>query len=437
MEVNKSYIQFLLQLLNNDEKIDIEKNQEGLIVNLYLTLLSLSNLEYSDDIDEKEKETISDFLRKLNNLKVKIQLKRKVAETNKLAKEIITKYYENINILSIYIKDGIELENTINSMDAKSLTKLIDSITKDKMNKEYNKTERNAKRKELVKLLPTNEYYIENGIIYIKNNQELPDENNINNVKESFNELNKAKIENTKEDIELKSEETIEIRKDDATTINTIIHNTIELEKIDINDEHINEKNIKETIAIEKENDRATKKNDNIYEVITIKDFIEMFNYLLNQDNYKKTYKNKSNQKTHDLIVSNIIKILLDNKITKEELNKILIPILLTYILSLNMKKCNNIDTSEFNIENIKINELYSLATSQTETNVKTTKWRNISIPNEYLLDKLREMIRMGMYYHKDDTFFLEHVENNTSDFKISIKIEQIKQFLKTILEAN
>ena len=29
MEVNKSYIQFLLQLLNNDEDIDIEKNQEG------------------------------------------------------------------------------------------------------------------------------------------------------------------------------------------------------------------------------------------------------------------------------------------------------------------------------------------------------------------------------------------------------------------------
>ena len=55
----------------------------------------------------------------------------------------------------------------------------------------------------------------------------------------------------------------------------------------------------------------------------------------------------------------------------------------------------------------------------------------------EYLLDKLREMISFGMYYHKDDTFFLEHVENNTSDFKISIKIEPMKQFLKTILEAN
>ena len=430
MEVNKSYIQFLLQLLNNEEKIDIEKNQEGLIVNLYLTLLSLSNLEYSDDIDEKEKETISDFLRKLNNLKVKIQLKRKVAETNKLAEEIITKYYENINILSIYIKDGIELENTINTMDAKSLTKLIDSITKDKMNKEYNKTERNARRKDLVKLLPTNEYYIENGIIHIKNNQELQVQKENTNI-----DTDKSKIENRKEDIELQNDKLIETNQDDTTTINTIIHNTMELEKIDINDN--NNEDAITNIDVENKNTEKTKQNSNIYEEITIKDFIEMFSYLLNQDNYKKTYKNKSNQKTHDLIVSNIIKILLDNKITKEEINKILVPILLTYILSLNMKKCNNIDTSEFNIENIKINELYSLASQQPETNDKTTKWRNISIPNEYLLNKLREMISFGMYYHKDDTFFLEHVENNTSDFKISIKIEPMKQFLKTILEAN
>ena len=430
MEVNKSYIQFLLQLLNNEEKIDIEKNQEGLIVNLYLTLLSLSNLEYSDDIDEKEKETISDFLRKLNNLKVKIQLKRKVAETNKLAEEIITKYYENINILSIYIKDGIELENTINTMDAKSLTKLIDSITKDKMNKEYNKTERNARRKDLVKLLPTNEYYIENGIIHIKNNQELQVQKENTNI-----DTDKSKIENRKEDIELQNDKLIETNQDDTTTINTIIHNTMELEKIDINDN--NNEDAITNIDVENKNTEKTKQNSNIYEEITIKDFIEMFSYLLNQDNYKKTYKNKSNQKTHDLIVSNIIKILLDNKITKEEINKILVPILLTYILSLNMKKCNNIDTSEFNIENIKINELYSLASQQPETNDKTTKWRNISIPNEYLLNKLREMISFGMYYHKDDTLFLEHVENNTSDFKISIKIEPMKQFLKTILEAN
>ena len=348
MEVNKSYIEFLLQLLNSEENIDIDKYQEELIVNLYLTLLSLSNLEYSEDIDAKEKEEISDFLRKLNNLKVKIQLKRKPTETNKLAEDLITQYYENINILSVYIKDGVELENIINTMDAKSLTKLIDKVTKDKMNKEDSKVERNNRRSELVKLLPSNEYHIDNGIIFIKNND--------------------------------------------------------------------------------------------VYEEITYEYFIEMFSYLLNPDNYKVTYKNKSNQRTHDLIISNIIKILLDNKISKEELNKILVPILLTYILSLNVNKCNNLDASEFNIENIKITELYSLASqepTEDNSNNKTTKWRNISIPNEYLLDKLKEMIRRGMYYHKDDNFILEHIENNTSDFKISIKTEGIKQFLKTILEAN
>ena len=37
MEVNKSYIEFLLQLLNNDENIDIENHQEELIVNLQIS----------------------------------------------------------------------------------------------------------------------------------------------------------------------------------------------------------------------------------------------------------------------------------------------------------------------------------------------------------------------------------------------------------------
>ena len=135
MEVNKSYIELLLKLLNKEEDINIEEYQEELIVNLYLTLLSLSNLEYTEKLDDKEKEIIRDFLTRLCNLKVKIQLKRKPTETNKLAEELINQYYENINTLLIYIKDGIELENTINTMDAKSLTTLIDKVTKNKMNK--------------------------------------------------------------------------------------------------------------------------------------------------------------------------------------------------------------------------------------------------------------------------------------------------------------
>jgi len=374
MEVNKSYIAFLLQLINREENIDINKYQDELIVNLYLTLLSLSNLEYNEDIEEKEKSEISDFLRKLNNLKVKIQLKRKPSETNKLAEEIINQYYENINILSIYIKDGIELENIINTMDAKSLTKLIDTVTKNKMNKEDRKIERNRKRSELVKLLPTAEYYINNSTIYIKNNKQ--------------SEENIQEIENK-------------------------IDNEIEIET-------------------------QTEESKPEYEEIKLEYFIEMFSYLLNPDNYRKTYKNKSNQKTHDLIISNIIKILLDNKITIEELNKILVPILLTYSLSLKVEECNNLDTSEFNIENIKINELYSFAKQEDNNqSTKMTKWHNITIPNEYLLEKIKEMIKRGMYYHKEDTFVLEHIENNASDFRISIKTDRIEQFLKNILEVN
>ena len=346
MEVNKSYIEFLLQLLNNEENLNIDRYQEELTVNLYLSLLSLSNLEYSDNIDQIEKETISDFLRKLNNLKVKIQLRRKPEETNKLAEELINQYYENINILSIYIKDGIELENVINTMDAKSLTQLIDTTTKDKMNKEYSKEDRNAKRIKLLELLPVNEYYIENNMIYIKNND--------------------------------------------------------------------------------------------TYENISIENFIEMFSYLLNPDNYSKLYTDKSSQTAHELVIANTIKTLIVNDKKIEELTKIVIPVILTYVSSFDMTNYYDLDTSKFNIENILISELYSLASNNDNNNqnINTPKWRNISLPNNYLLNKLQEMIHRGMYYIKDNTFILEHTDKKTSDFKVSINIEDLKQILKTILES-
>lgn len=345
MEVNKSYIEFLLQFLNNEESINIEEYQEELIVNLYLTLLSLSNLEYSEKLDQKEKETIRDFLTRLCNLKVKIQLKRKPAEINKLAEDLITQYYENVNILSIYIKDGVELENIINTMDAKSITSLIDLATKDKMNKEDKELERNQRRSELVKLVPNNEYYLENGIIFIQ--------------------------------------------------------------------------------------------NEDTYEEISVKEFLDMFSYLLNSDNYKKIYKNETKQRAHELIINNIIKALIVKEKKKDKLDKILVPVLLTYILSLDITKYVELDTSKFIIENIKISELYSLASNgQTPNNNNTPKSGNIYIPNEYFLSKLKEMIQRGMYYFKDNTFILEHMENNTSDFKTSIKIDEIKEFIKTILEA-
>lgn len=345
MEVSKSYIKFLLQLLNKEENIDIDKYQEELKVNLYLTLLSLSNIEYSKEIEQKEYEIISDFLRRLNNLKVKIQLKRKQEELEKLSHELINQYYENINILSIYIKDGKKIENIINTMDSKKLTNIIDKVTKEKMRKEDNKEERNKRRLELIELLPTSEYYIENSIIHIKNND--------------------------------------------------------------------------------------------CYKEITVEEFIEIFSYLLNLDNYSDLYSNEVNQRSHDSIINNIIKLLILNEKQKEEIDKILVPMLLTYILSLNLNNNYNLDTSVFNIENIKITELYSLAANEQKQkeNEITTKWRNISIPNEYLLNKLKIMIKNGMYYYKEDTFILEYMENKISDFKISTKTEKIELFLKNILE--
>ena len=52
------------------------------------------------------------------------------------------------------------------------------------------------------------------------------------------------------------------------------------------------------------------------------------------------------------------------------------------------------------------------------------------------LLEKLKEMISTGMYYFKDNLFVLERIENNTSDIKVSITNEEIKEFIKNILES-
>lgn len=345
MKINNSYVEFLLKLLNSDENICLENNYNELIVNLYLTLLSLSNKVYSENIDDIEQETISDFLRKLNNLKVKIQLKRKPTELSKLAKELIIQYYENVNILSIYISNGIELENVINSLDAKSITKLIDSVTKEKMNKEYGKEERNKKRLRLLQLLPL-------AKCYIKGNN----------------------------------------------------------------------------ILIEK---------DGIEENILVNDFIEIFSYLLNPDNYYSIYQDKQIQLSHKLIINNIIRILLVNDKKNDELIKVIIPLILTYLLQFDILKYIYIDTSEFKIDNILISELYSLALNEnnkTKLNC-TPRWRNISIPNEYLLMKLQDMVKNGMYYFKDNIFVLEHVDKNVSDFKVSIEVSKLKSVLRIMLE--
>ena len=62
-----SYNEILLKLLNNDK--DNQLFTDKLLVNVYLTLLSLNNNNYNEKIYNQEIDIIEDFLRKINNLK--------------------------------------------------------------------------------------------------------------------------------------------------------------------------------------------------------------------------------------------------------------------------------------------------------------------------------------------------------------------------------
>ena len=81
-----NYINYLYELLDNKENKREYYNQFKL--NIYLTLLSLNNNNYQESIQKEEINTIENYLRKINNLKVKIQLKRKEEDINKLLTEI-------------------------------------------------------------------------------------------------------------------------------------------------------------------------------------------------------------------------------------------------------------------------------------------------------------------------------------------------------------
>ena len=101
MEVN-TYYKYLLQLLNKEEVIDDKEEEELLKINIYLSLLSLNNHNYKDKIYEEEFLIIDNFLRRVNNYKVKIQLKRKDTEIEEILKEINLLYEENKKIIDKY-----------------------------------------------------------------------------------------------------------------------------------------------------------------------------------------------------------------------------------------------------------------------------------------------------------------------------------------------
>lgn len=350
MEVNKnkmSYNNLLLALLNKTESIDLDHYQQELKLNLYMTLLSLSNYQKADIFKEKINNIIEEFLRKTNNLKVKIQLKRKEFEIDKLSDEIIQIHKNYSYIISKYNENNLDIETIISSKDTKKITLLIDSLTKNKMHQEELLEKYHNVLDRLYNMLPTSDYYLEDNIVYFENQE---------------------------------SNEILQIPFDEFKII---------------------------------------------------------FNYLLDIDSYSQLFIKPTTNKYHFQTISDIIKILLASSITKENLDKNIIPMLLTYLTKKDIPNKETISTDEFNIENIKITELYSLAAQEQNSHnqeLKTAKWKNISIPNDYLYQKIKLITQKGTYYFKEDKFVLENIDKTTNDFKINIEVSKMYEFLKNNL---
>ena len=327
------YYKYLLDLLSNME--DNNNFHNELKINIYLTLLALNNHNYHEDFYQNELDIINNYLRKMNNLKVKIQLKRKDDEVNKLIKELENIYINNKLIINKYNKDSLDIYEIINSNNSKLITELIDKLTKEK-------------------------------IIYIRN-------------KEKYDDIRKK-----------------------ITNLSFVDKYVIDGNRINI---YINDS---ESINI------------------LLSDFYSIFDYLLNINNYKEIFLN-NNKNNHSEIISKLIDTINDDlKID----NKLLIPIILYKIFNININNIENINTSNFKIDNIKITDLYSFANNNLY-NMNTAKWKKVAIPNNYLYKKIKEIVSKGMYYFNNDLFILENIENNISDFKISISVNDMQMFLK------
>lgn len=331
------YTDILRQLLNNKK---FNKIDNQILVNLYVTLLSLNDNKYTLlNIMEESKE-IKLLLTRLNNLKVKIQLKRKQNEIDDLSVDIKKNYEEKEKLLLNYIDSKEELYRVIDSRDAKIITGYIDKVTKMEIKNTMMMDERNELRERVLELIIKNVYQVDEQMICIKG-----------------------------------------------------IDNEVK---------------------------------------ITIDDFLDIFNYLLNINNYDNIYKLNSSNDSHREIIKEIIKVIRKEN-SEEDRQKVVIPMALTYMLPKLDKK---IKTSDFTIENIKISDLYSMAKNNNEEDEDSPRWKNVKISNDYLFKKLGEMINRGMYYYQDDKFILELVDNKISDFKVSIEIDKMINFLNDNLEC-
>lgn len=346
MEVNEitTYPQFLINLLKDHKEMSREIYQNDLKINTYLTLLTLTGGIYNQEIYQEEQEIMEDFLRKVNNLKIKIQLKSKEEHINTLLNNIISIYQEKSDTINKYNQENFDIPSIVTSKNPQLITNLIDKFTKLKMHQDDLADEYNQKRNQIKSLIFGNQYCHEEDNLFILTN----------------------------------------------------------------------DKNIK----------------------IPLKEFYEIFNYLLDIKYYPNFFNNQEANAQHLHLVGNIIKFYLLKEENNINLTNIYISLIITYLINKDMTSyIDNIDTSKFKIDNIKITELYALAAiPPKDLNTSYAKWNRITIPNDYLFSKIKELSKKGMYYFKNDYLIFDNIQNNTSDFKISINTKDMTNILSAIL---
>lgn len=339
MTLDNTYNDFLISILdNNPKEINLDE-QSQLKFNLYLTLLSLNNDNYQETYYENNSNIIDDFLRKTNNLKIKIQLKRKDNEINKLLDNLITIYQDNQKIINKYNENNLNILEILKQKKVQELTNLIDKLTQKKYQYHTFYLQNQSLRKDII--------------------------NNIFNYNKTIQD-NKLYIHNPDKEIS-----------------------------------------------------------------INLSDFYLLFDYLLDINLYNNIFANTNENNFHKDMINNLITLIEKNTSFKDNPTS-LIPLILTYLSSQNTNNYLDIDTSSFNIENIKITDLYSFASYNNPKKNNTAKWEKVSIPNEYLFEKLTMIIKKGMYYKTEDKYVFENICcNKTSDFKVSIPNDKIISFLK------
>ena len=125
------YNQYLIGLL---DYLKLDQTYNSLLdLNIYMALLNDSNHVYNMSIFHDEVMLVEDFLRKINNLKVKIQLKQKKSEIDKLTENIINIYDDNREVIDRFNTDYMDIKTIILGEVTETLTSLIDTITKEKM----------------------------------------------------------------------------------------------------------------------------------------------------------------------------------------------------------------------------------------------------------------------------------------------------------------